>query len=405
MNKLQLDIRVYVICFILVGFNNIKLLNAATVNMTLTSDANGLLSVIDNSATSNLSLSTTSNTATEWTASYEDNSILILPSNDINIPIELEKRAIVLTHRDRGRFVFSDGQMGSLTRTPLLRSSASLTSTYNYRPTLFVTLQGAAQNDGPDSWQNDFHTRIQSMLIRPTAARHSQFVHFQVDWDSLKPMSGQVKNLTGQIRSFLSQRANKWDVVIVGFSRGGIFANTVSKKIFGHNKINNLHTFLLDPTAARPFGDLYPNNFIKPVRTNVFGSMYYDNALWIDPPSWVYALLVTSSSNFFTVSDKPINGFTNYGRNDVFFSATGHFAFASEWLNSVIPGVGLTQALDDIWTQKEEIVDGYLQDGITNNLEVITIKARAIIAEIDISIVNGNLTIASQVAISDVPFS
>jgi hypothetical protein len=266
--------------------------------------------------------------------------------------------------------------MRSATRTPVLVAQ-NTTATYNFRPTLFISLPGADPSPDIDSWQTELERQI-GALASSSNPRHSQYMHFAVDWDSDEVLRRQVEDLGGLVNDFLNNRAYPWDVVIVGHSRGGIFAHELTRKIVGNNNLKNLHTFLLDPTAATVWGDLYPRYKHDKSPTHHYGSLYYDTFPWL-----------AGTLNVFTEGDQPITGYDNYGlgSDDHVFAST-HEMFAYDWITDT--NTGFARALDNIWSVKD--IGSFDRDG-NSGYEVVTIREKDVYIDGDISISGGNIAI------------
>jgi len=326
-----------------------------------------------------------------WSLESE-HEIILIPFDGLVIPIETKKPALILTHKDRGRFVFTEGKMRSTTRTPVIKATSS-GDPYNYRPTLFITIPGSEIDDngnfnrGTQPWQNAAQGVI-AELARSSNSRHSQYKHFAVDWDSDETNRGQVEDVSGLVKDFLKNRIDAWDVVIIGHSRGGIFAHDLTKELVGFSKVKNLHTFLLDPTAAIPIGDLYPLNLHHASVTNEFGSLFYDGNLFDFNGAF---------PGIGTQSDLPISGYNNYNRGstDVLFPST-HKTFGSDWVTGT--NVGMSRALDDIWARKD--IGSFLPDG-DSGYESVRVSADEIIIDASIEIADGNLTIDGILKLGD----
>ncbi len=163
------------------------------------------------------------------------------------------------------------------------------------RPTLFITLHGASLVDvfkdgaGIDQYQNDI-----AASIRKRGLQHNYAV-WTVKWDSLLNNTRQVKKLRERVNGFLSEQKYNWDVVVVGFSRGGVFAHELSDDIEHNSKINKLYTILLDPTASKTIGDRYPSSASNGAKRENY--LYYDSLPW-----YKYDAATT-------IADKPIDGY------------------------------------------------------------------------------------------------
>lgn len=321
-----------------------------------------------------------------WGVEYE-HEIIIIPSDGINIPIEIKKPTVVLTNDERGRFVFSDGKMRATTRTPLIVYNYTEGVVYNKRPTLYISIggyRGLENNSSLDDGYgiNNWQTEMESILA--TTLDDSQYKHFMVDWDSAKSNRLQVEDLGHVVNSFLNSRTYAWDVVIVGHSRGGVFGHDLTRQIVGNRKINNLHTFLLDPTAATFMSDIYPSYKHTDSPTNHYASLYYDDAPFIDEYGFALG----------TTSDRPIDGYTNYGRGTTIFNSN-HVDFAIDWIGATVGG--FFEALSEINSRK--FPGTFNLDGETSGSEVVRIGISSdIYVAGDIDIGDGDIRIWAEIA-------
>src|SRR3990172_1743703 len=205
-----------------------------------------------------------------WTAEYSHKIVLIPLDDDLSISVQVEKPTLTLINKDLGRFRFSENQVSAVTRTVV--AGYVQTGTHSLRPTLYVSVGGFTTNQNSVwQWQFDMEKQLQSTLA------DYQYKHFAVDWDADAANISQVRDLADVIKDFLNARIDAWDVVLVGHSRGGIFVHELSKYLVGQQKIKNLHTILLDPTATSALSDFYPQTKHDASPTVNYGSLYYDN--------------------------------------------------------------------------------------------------------------------------------
>ena len=173
---------------------------------------------------------------------------------DILVPIQIEEKETVFRNLSKAfEFSFESEEQGLINATNIARGKTENTITRSYRPTLFVTIHGANLNESGGSDIQDFQNTIMEDLRGKDLSYNAAV--WTVNWDSTKPNRRQVKMLHRQIQSFLDDQQYAWDVVLVGFSRGGIFANEVALKLDSNEKVNRLYTVLLDPTAVSSFND------------------------------------------------------------------------------------------------------------------------------------------------------
>ncbi len=180
-------------------------------------------------------------------------------------------------------------------------------STFNYsrRPTLIVVTQGAS-DDGRTvyGWEKDIAHNLQAELTKAG----SQTYCMVVQWDSLSPNDNGVDSVVNHIREFLDARTNKWNVVLIGHSRGGIFTNDVAQQLGTHAKINQLVDVLIDPTASISMGDSYPD--VTPF--NVNGSIVYDDGHQFLPLGAVRDSLPVRGADYRRIS-LPGYGYYDFG--------------------------------------------------------------------------------------------
>lgn len=269
-----------------------------------------------------------------WRAEY-GSDIVIIPTGDIATPIVVSP-SVTLVSGVYGRVNVANGKVSAATRVPVTKFTPSRSS-YNIRPTLYISLCGASAPISADGRGNcDFQASLDSEIrmrgLNAAYEKQHQFKHFEVDWDTHKPIKHQVDDLSAVVNDFLNARQYAWDVVIIGFSRGGIFAHELTEKISGNTKINNLHTYLLDPTGAIALNDFYPVslNVISPA--SFYGHLYYDTQTMDVPPF-----------GSGTVSDMPIDGYTSHIIN------SAHSRFLTDWF--AIPE-GATKAFNDVVNSK-----------------------------------------------------
>jgi len=115
---------------------------------------------------------------------------------------------------------------------------------------------------------------LQNNIIRDLAAQGSQPHVMKVEWDTYAANSKSVPYAARKINAWLNERLQKWDVMLVGHSRGGIFVSDLARQMSSQN-IATLQQFLLDPTASIAQGDAYPTG----VATRVNRAVLYDDGL------------------------------------------------------------------------------------------------------------------------------
>ena len=126
---------------------------------------------------------------------------------------------------------------------------------YSRNPTLLITVHGAQQGEAQvELWQEEAAEKFRLASLAAGAYFHG----YNVRWDSLRSNRSQVKAVGRRVARFLSDKIGGWDVVVLGYSRGGIFAHELGLSIESHPKVRNSTIVLLDATASTLFGDVFP---------------------------------------------------------------------------------------------------------------------------------------------------
>lgn len=250
----------------------------------------------------------------KWTVTA-NNDVALMSTGELFLPVQKETPSITLYNKNLGQLVVSSEGVRAVSRVPVVEFQYQEGQTFNYRPTLFVSIGGfklEATNDGSgtEDWQF-FHMEKK---IFETIKDTYQYRHFVVDWDTHATNTKQVKDLANVIKNFLRERTEKWDVVLVGHSRGAIFAHDLTRELVGNSHLDTLFTYLLDPTASGAFQDFYPSHKYTSSSTTHYADAYFDNKK------------LTSTSGFGTISDEPISGYTSHN-----FSAISHGIMPYEW--------------------------------------------------------------------------
>ena len=316
----------------------------------------------------------------QWDVSFYRNEVVLIPLDGMMIPVEVEKQALTADN-DSGSFIFQDGEIISATSSPVDSFELPSGYTFEYRPTLYVSISGfqrfieklaidptgsygdpALSIDGKQwsDWQDIFNGRLQKEFSN---GQKYQYKHFLVRWDNQKSIRKQGAALANKIKQFLKGRRDKWDVVLVGHSRGALMVNRLSKYLVGNAKIDNLHSYILDPTASVILGDQYPTSLPSQSPTKSFGTLYYDkNGL----ASATYGGEVIFSTDLgATWSDTDILGYKT-----VLMKNSTHETIHTDWINA--PQNGLAQAFDTIMSKK--VKGEYEPDG-TLGLDIIQVSA------------------------------
>lgn len=332
----------------------------------------------------------------DWRVEYEHDLVLI--SGDIITPVEILEPTVLLEHKDGGIFSLTKSGISSATRNPIASFTHTAGKIYNKRPTLFISIPGfkgfeggldqLADGDGTDPWQingdvqrytngnpvldangNEIPELNSINAIVNKKVSEYQYKHMIVDWNSTRPNRYQVRDMARVVKSYLRQRVYAWDVVIIGHSRGGIFAHELADKLDGFSKINKMHTFLLDPTASTTWvSDHYPRSM-----SHDYGSLFYNGTNFADE---------FGNLKLGTVSDRNISGYNNYSRNDYTFDST-HSSFGNKW--TVHATRGFDRALKDLLLLKDS--DSFVVDG-NSDPEVVKVRTGTAIkfdGHIDIS--------------------
>lgn len=317
-----------------------------------------------------------------WTATYKRPNVVLIPLDDLDIPILTAPATLTLSNETHGRLIFSAESVRAVTRTPVVTYTPAGGTVYNRRPTLLVSLCGFM-----GSYPGSGTCNMQYSLERHIANTYGQYQykHFAVDWQTFLTNVHQVRDVANLIDDFLESKAVPWDVVIVGFSRGGVFAHDLARALVGHNKIDNLHTYLLDPTGSPAFSDVYPA--YKPTAPGFahHGFNYYDNRPWVDE--------YLTTTNATTESDRPISGYINN-----YFDATLHGAFPGEWIDAHMGG-----ALAAINQVKD--VGSFPTEG-TSGMEIVRISSGSDVNfDGNVDFTNGSVHISGSLTVSGVPGS
>ncbi|KQV94746.1 hypothetical protein ASC87_25895 [Rhizobacter sp. Root1221] len=276
--------------------------------------------------------------------------------DELTIPIPVGISEYTLVDPKRGAFVFADGEMDSAVVVPLENLAFNVDALPNRRPALFISIPGfnpAAANlpgltnrhaTGIDAWQ----TKV-SYTISPTIY-WSQYKHFMVSWRSAEAIQPQVRVLADLVKAFLGPKKYKWDVVIMGHSRGGIFGHELSKRLAGHEKISSLHVWMIEPTAAPLFGDIYPTQL--PAAGQTYGYLKYDNRPFLDTTAGG----INFGVRLGTDSDREVSGYTNYGKGgfaaDINPVTNSHFLYADKWATLQGPN-GFSDAFKEFRNRQE----------------------------------------------------
>lgn len=167
-------------------------------------------------------------------------------------------------------------------------------STYTQRPTLLVITKGL-DGGGEDgySW-NDENKPEDQGLLPESAARWTtelassyarqlnlagSMVHVMfVDWASLAPIGNSSERVAEKIENFLKQSDLRWDISLIGHSRGAILNTEVASYLSG-SIAKKVQLVMLDPTAGVSLNDQYPAR----VPDSVDNAVHYDDGMKLFP--------------------------------------------------------------------------------------------------------------------------
>jgi len=244
--------------------------------------------------------------------------------------------------------------------------------TPNITPTLIVLTHGAISNVGNISNQasdsdrgiQGWQTQMATTLTNTLEAAGSQTYTMMVDWAALGAIhpggaSDPSEYVAEAIKAFLDAQDQKWDVLLVGHSRGAIFNDEVIQEVQGNNAahVGYVESILLDPTAAPTDGDVYPTQ----VPSNVNKEIVYQDGFNLFGPE--------------TRADIPIPGATNIDVSHTISNDVANNVTNTVW-DTVNPiyyyedGVGSHSALPDWYLddsgQSSGGTEGYFADDVQN---------------------------------------
>jgi hypothetical protein len=281
------------------------------------------LSLLVNAATIQVSdqygigeISIDTDTDVEYFVDFEPKKIVMI-SGDINIPVQVDPAAYTVHAPGESLVTFSDdGNVRTVVANRIEAADNDAGWVYTSRPTLFVSLCGFEKYTNEDDNCVVLRDTIDSTLNKDGSY---QFMHLRTEWNSNEQIDRQDDDLARWIIKELEGKAYAWDVVVIGYSRGGIFAHDMSEKLVKSGLINNLYTVLLDPTTAKEFRDTYPREEFSSSGTNHYGSLYYDSKAFSG-----------DNIDIFEYSDMDISGYTNFGNKD-FYMNSNHVDFPDDW--------------------------------------------------------------------------
>lgn len=341
-----------------------------------------------------------------WQSIYSDNEFVLISNSDINTPILTKHAELSSNHPLHGSVTISNGEMSSAVFVPAASAKPRSAETneeirtFSVRPTLFVSIPGWHGSIKPgvsviEPWQRDeLRTKI-SEMTQLGNNHFSEIKYMVVKWQSARSNKRQVKEAGKAIRSWLRKRTLEWDVVLIGHSRGGIFAHDLSEELKSGANINTLHTILLDPTAAIGWADSYPSKLQTSSSHQSYGSLYYDDDGYIDDDE------NHVSSGISTKGDMKISGYNNYGRNDHKYDFD-HSNYASKWVKAELAtGWGFDKFLDDLWAYKGN--GTFAADGDVDNYTILDVGIdEEIYLDIETGKEDGNYYLIGELGIGPV---
>ncbi len=344
--------------------------------------------------------------ANDWDIKVHQDFIPIM-AGDIMVPIV--ERSILVEHNaghmveiSEDRFISSTFSAVQSTSQVINTSSSACVEARHARPTLIISIPGwegsIGAGDETQDFQRDMDKQLKALVSHESEChwlQGSYTEYWMIKWDSGRNLSKQVRALARKVSSFLKDQPLDWDVMIVGFSRGGIFADALSAKLPGH-KIDNLEVILLDPTAAIVWGDRFP---LKRPHVGVDGhhkgESYYDGDE-----------LVPVDIHIGTASDRSIQGYTNALVN----LPGDHSDYANSWVPHET--IGFTSKINRIGRNKsplstnENVANDICRDktGVhAADLCTRIISIGTSPTDIDINIVfeDGNVVFDGNISIAD----
>lgn len=315
-----------------------------------------------------------------WDVTAIPGQYVFVDVGDIPVPIVTQKPTIILSGKD-GSFVFEDGVMTAATNTTVNETVHPGSHLFKKRPTLFVSIQGF-QVDGTKEadWQDDFDKELS------TRVTDYQYKHFYVRWSNTLGIRKQAQSLINEIRNFLAERKYAWDVVLVGHSRGGVMAHMVEKALVGNSNIDNLHVYLLDPTAStRVSGDEYPTKLLKKSPTNVYGTVLFDGKNMELLPAFYDPL---------AISDFPIVDYTS-----ILMPGSTHTTIHKDWIGSETNG--LKSALAFISDTKDSA--DFYPDGTSSRQDINISVNKGLNFDGDITRVGDNINVWAEATLEGLP--
>ena len=120
-----------------------------------------------------------------------------------------------------------------------------------------------------DPWQITIGSKIASLMTAYYADGTDGSTAFieslEVDWDTYGTASDPAKEVAARVNQIVADTSHDglpWDILFVGYSRGGPFVSQVMSHIdlVNNPRIDYSEAILLDPTASRISGDVFPDS-------------------------------------------------------------------------------------------------------------------------------------------------
>lgn len=242
--------------------------------------------------------------------------------------------------------------MVNLLSTPPTPAQAS-TAPHTRRPTLVVLTQGAHIGETAYktyAWQK--HVAFEATKILDAADSQTHVMYVQ--WDSMSPNTDATSQVAGRIEKFLAARANRWDVLMVGHSRGAIFNHEMSSRLADHDKVVHLQHIMIDPTASISMGDNYPQT----VDRDVDRAVVYDDGYKFLPLGLVKDGLAVQNAEYKRVTVDgvvyydTINSHSKIGG----WYATNHLKDDIGWLLERNPAAATAEYADEALGNENEFI-------------------------------------------------
>ncbi len=205
-----------------------------------------------------------------------------------------EKQSVLaVENKNLGTVYYLDGTHANYFETlgyPLTSSAPA--TTYSRRPTLIMSIQGTAfcggsSRDGLCKDEYDFWGGKPGKAVfdwqnwvldtaSSVAGGRGEVYHVILIWNTNASNADQVKQTADQVTKLLDGKGD-WDIILMGHSRGGVFAHELAGRLTGQPSAHQVYTILLDTTAALPWNDTYPRR--EP--PNVTGYQYDDGKKFV----------------------------------------------------------------------------------------------------------------------------